>query len=81
MQNKYQSAFETTLDGIILINNRGIVSGINSAGLLLFGFEKEEVIGKNINVLMPEPYHSGHDQCIKNYQKTKKPKIIGVGRK
>ena len=80
MQNRYQSVFETTLDGIILINNRGIVSDINSAGLLLFGFEKEEVIGKNINVLMPEPYHSGHDQYIKNYQKTKKPKIIGVGR-
>lgn len=80
MQNKYQSVFETTLDGIILIDNRGIIADINPAGLILFGYEKDEVLGKNINILMPEPDHSKHDQYIRNYQLTKKPKVIGIGR-
>lgn len=80
MQDKYQSVFETTLDGIIVISNRGIIIDINSAGITLFGYDKEEVLGKNISVLMPEPDKSAHDGYIQNYQRTKKPKIIGKGR-
>ena len=78
--DKYQSIFETAIDGVILINNRGIIEEINHSALILFGYSKEELIGKNLKVLMQEPDKSKHDGYIQSYQKTKKPKIIGIGR-
>jgi PAS domain S-box-containing protein len=78
--DKYQSIFETTLDGIIVINNKGIIEDINSAGISLFDYQKIEVLGKNINMLMPEPDKSRHDGYLDNYKKTREPKIIGIGR-
>jgi PAS domain S-box-containing protein len=80
VQSRYQSIFETTLDGIIVISNRGIIEDINSAGLKLFEYEKKEVVGHNIKMLMPEPDNSQHDAYLHNYRATRKPKIIGVGR-
>jgi PAS domain S-box-containing protein len=79
-RNKYQSIFETTLDGIIVINTRGVIEEINSAGLFLFGYPKKDMVGKNISVLMPEPDKSQHDGYLHNYNTTRKPKIIGIGR-
>lgn len=79
-QNRYQSIFETTLDGIIVISNRGVIEDINSSGLTLFGYLKEEVVGQNVKMLMPEPDRSQHDGYIHNYKTTRKPKIIGIGR-
>ena len=80
IQNRYQSIFETTLDGIIVISNRGIIEDINSAGLVLFQYDKSEVLGENIKMLMPEPDKSQHDTYLHNYKTTRKPKIIGIGR-
>ena len=51
---KFKSVFETAIDGIILINSRGIIEEINTAVTKLFGYTKLELFGKNINVLMPE---------------------------
>ena len=78
--DKFQSLFETAIDGVIVINERGIIEDINLAAVLLFGYTKEETIGNNISVLMAEPHHSAHDRYIKNYQNTRKAKIIGIGR-
>ncbi|MBT8326846.1 MAG: PAS domain S-box protein [Bacteroidia bacterium] len=78
--SKYQSIFETAIDGVIVIGNRGLIEEINSSALALFGYTKKEVIGNNVSMLMPEPDKSSHDQYISNYQKTRKPKIIGIGR-
>ncbi len=80
LQNKYQSIFETTLDGIIVINANGVVEDMNSAALFLFGYQKDEVLGQNVNFLMPEPHRSKHGSYIHNYKTTRKPKIIGIGR-
>lgn len=78
--NKYQSIFETVIDGIIVINDRGVIEDINPTALDLFGYESGEVIGKNVSFLMPPPDSEQHDQYIKRYQKTRKPRIIGIGR-
>lgn len=75
-----QAIIDTAIDGIITINNRGIVESLNPSAAALFNYTPEEVIGNNINFLMPEPYHSEHDNYINRYQKTKVPHIIGIGR-
>lgn len=75
-----EAIIENAIDGIITIDNMGIVESINPAALALFGFQADEVIGNNISMLMPEPDHSRHDSYISNYKRTGKKKIIGKGR-
>jgi two-component system sensor kinase FixL len=70
----------TAIDGIITIDSRGLIESINPAALGLFGYSEEEVIGRNISMLMPEPDKSAHDGYIKRYQETGEKRIIGIGR-
>lgn len=77
---KLNAIFEAATDGIITIDKYGIVESINPAGANLFGYTKDEVIGNNIKMLMPSPYHESHDGYIQNYLDSGIPKIIGVGR-
>ncbi|MGI4729769.1 MAG: PAS domain-containing sensor histidine kinase [Janthinobacterium lividum] len=71
---------ENAIDGIITIDSRGIIETINPAALRLFGYETEEVAGKNIATLMPQPDKSQHDHYIQRYQQTGEQHIIGIGR-
>src|SRR5258708_6346737 len=71
---------ETAVDGVILIDARGVVLMFNSACEKLFGYSAEEVIGENVKMLMPQPYRHEHDRYITNYRDTRDPKIIGIGR-
>ncbi|VTQ00815.1 PAS domain-containing sensor histidine kinase [Sphingobacterium daejeonense] len=73
-----EAIIENAIDGIITIDNHGIVESINPAALELFGYEAEEVVGKNISVLMPEPDRSNHDRYISNYEETGRKRIIGI---
>ena len=77
---KLEAIFETAIDGIITIDDKGIVESFNSAAVKLFGYTADEVIGQNISLLMPEPDRSAHDSYLERYQKTRKPHIIGIGR-
>jgi len=79
-ETRLRSILENVLDGIITINEQGIVNTFNPAAERIFGYDKSEIIGKNINTLMPAPYHSEHDTYLKNYLNTKIPQIIGIGR-
>ncbi len=79
-KNKFQAIIETAVDGIIIINNKGIIQEFNDAASKLFLYTANEVIGRNIKMLMPEPHHSKHDSYIQNYHRTSNPQIIGIGR-
>jgi two-component system sensor kinase FixL len=78
--NLLKSIIESAIDGIITIDNRGLIETLNPAALKLFGYEQQEVIGKNIMVLMPEPDKSAHDGYLSRYHDTGEKKIIGKGR-
>ncbi|WP_379090917.1 PAS domain S-box protein [Pedobacter sp. UC225_65] len=71
---------ENAIDGIITIDDKGLIEHINPAALALFGFERAELVGKNVSVLMPEPDKTRHDSYISNYNHTGERHIIGIGR-
>lgn len=71
---------QNAIDGIITIDEYGIVESINPSASKLFQYQPEEVIGKNVSVLMPSPDRERHDTYLKNYRDTSVPHIIGYGR-
>jgi len=77
---RWQSIVESAVDGIITIDHRGRVDSFNPAAERLFGYRSDEVIGRNVSMLMPVPYAAEHDHYIKRYIDTREARIIGIGR-
>jgi two-component system sensor kinase FixL len=74
------SIIQNAIDGIITIDDRGKVESINPSACKLFLCTPEDVIGKNVSTLMPQPDSRLHDAYIHRYQRTADPHIIGIGR-
>ena len=77
---RHRAILDTAVDGIITIDDRGIIESFNHAAERMFGYAADEVIGHNIRLLMPQPYRRDHDQYIENYLSTGQARIIGIGR-
>ena len=77
-QNQLQAIIHNAMDGIITIDENAIILGFNPAAEEIFGYSQQEVRGKNLNIIMPEPFKSEHDSYIANYKKTGQAKIIGI---
>ncbi|MCB1278079.1 PAS domain S-box protein [Prosthecobacter sp.] len=71
---------ETAVNAIITIDERCIIESANTATERLFGYKKEEIIGRNISMLMPQPYRARHDDYVRNYLRSGVKRIIGIGR-
>lgn len=77
---RLRALLNTAVDGIISIDERGIIQAANPAAEELFGYSAAEIIGRNVSVLMPSPHADQHDQYLSNYVRTGVRKIIGIGR-
>ena len=77
---KLDAIFGGMADGLVLIDERGKVLLFSSGAERLFGYPAEEVLGANVNMLMPSPYHEAHDAYLDSYRRTGVRKIIGSGR-
>jgi len=79
-QRRVEAILETAVEGIVTINERGIIDSFNRAAEKMFGYRAAEVIGQNVSLLMPSPDRERHDGYLENYLRSGQPKIIGIGR-
>jgi two-component system sensor kinase FixL len=79
-EKRLRAILQTAVEGIITIDERGLVESMNPAAEKIFGYQAEEVVGKNVGMLMPAPYRAEHDGYVTNYLRSGQAKIIGIGR-
>jgi two-component system sensor kinase FixL len=79
-EQRLRAILEAAVEGIITIDERGIIESLNPAAGKIFGYQVHEVVGKNVKALMPKPYRDEHDNYLGNYLRTGRARIIGIGR-
>jgi two-component system sensor kinase FixL len=77
---EFRSLIDAAVDAIIVIDHRGRVEQFSLSAERVFGYKEAEVVGRNVAMLMPEPYRSEHDGYIQRYTSTGEARIIGIGR-
>ena len=79
-KSRIGAILDNVVDGIITIDDKGIVEAMNPAAEKIFGYQANEVCGQNVKMLMPNPYQDQHDGYLQNYLTSGERKIIGIGR-
>jgi PAS domain S-box-containing protein len=77
---RLRAVIDTVVDGVVMIDANGLIRMFNPASEWLFGYRAREVLGKNVSMLMPNPYRSEHDAYLHHYRRTGERRIIGIGR-
>ena len=80
LQLVQNALFDAAADGIVTIDEGGLIQAFNAAAQSLFGWSSAEVVGRNVSVLMPAEYGHRHDQYIRHYLEGGPARIIGIGR-
>jgi two-component system, LuxR family, sensor kinase FixL len=63
-EERMQAILNTAADAIITIDRRGIITAVNLATERMFGYTQHELVGQNVKILLPPPYHDEHDSCL-----------------
>lgn len=79
-ENRLRAILDTAAEGIITIDEHGVIETFNEAAEKMFGRSAAETVGQNVRVLMASPHREQHDQYLANYRDTGVRKIIGIGR-
>lgn len=79
-RRRHAAITENILDGVVVINNRGIIESANRAAAYVFGYDVDEMVGGNVSMLMPMPDRDTHDQYLHAYLDGRAPAIIGFER-
>ena len=79
-EQRIRSVHDTVSDGIITIDEQGLIESINPAVEMIFGYTQQELLGKNVRILMPDPDRSKHGQYLERYMNTGEARVIGIGR-
>ena len=77
---RLRSILETVPDAIVVIDEQGLIDSFSLAAERLFGWQADEIKGRNVSLLMPEPYRGQHDSYLERYRRTGERRIIGIGR-
>jgi two-component system, LuxR family, sensor kinase FixL len=77
---EFRSLLDAAVDAIIVIDHRGLIEQFSLSAERIFGYTAAEVIGRNVDMLMPAPYRAEHDAYMERYQGTGEARIIGIGR-
>lgn len=77
---RISTVMNTVSDSVLTINAEGVIETVNPAGLRMFGYSEQELLGRNVKMLMPAPYTDSHDRYMTQYLETGDRKMIGMGR-
>ncbi len=79
-EEQLRSVVDTVVDGIVTIDDRGTIMSFNPSAEKIFGYRSDEVVGRKVATLMPEPYSGEHDDAMNRYLQSGDAKIIDIGR-
>jgi two-component system sensor kinase FixL len=77
---EFQALLDAAVDAIVVIDDAGQIITFNRAAERMFGYAAADVLGRNVSMLMAEPYRSQHDQYVARYVEGGEARIIGRGR-
>jgi PAS domain S-box-containing protein len=79
-EERLSAILNTAADAIIVIDPNGCILSVNPATERMFGYSAGEIVGQNVNLLMPSPYREAHDGYLANFRRTGQARVIGIGR-
>ncbi len=75
-----KAIIENAIDGIIVIDGKGVILSANPSCCALFGYSADEMCGQNVNMIIPSSDRANHNNYINRYEITGESNIIGIGR-